>query len=213
MATQVASTTDLVTTKSGKGNASGVVSELSTFWTVKPGHEGELRAAIQRFIAHVRSLPPETNMRTGLRDVRFVVFDNGQRMLFATGFETDWDSYIDDVVLTVGMPYFIGWLQHLEEGNRAIAWAEKAGVTTIASGDPKLDEIMKRAGGEFKAIVQDQQVPAETYDNFLGAYTMPEVAKADRVNQAFQQVLDDPAAAQALQAAPALKPLLDLAAS
>ena len=71
---------------------------------------------------------------------------------------------------------------------------------------------MKRAGGEFKAILQDAQVPAETYDNFLGQYTMPQVTKADRVDQAFQQVLDDPAAAQALQAAPALKPLLDQAA-
>ena len=91
------------TTKSGKGNVSGVVSELSTFWTVKPGHEQELRAAIQRFIEHVRSLPPETNMRTGLRDVRFVIFDNGTRMLFATGFETNWDTYIDDAVLTIAM--------------------------------------------------------------------------------------------------------------
>ena len=213
MATQGATTNGQITTKSGKGNVSGVVSELSTFWAVKPGHTEELRVAIQRFIEHVRSLPPETNMRTGLRDVRFVIFDNGTRMLFATGFETDWDTYIDDVVLTIGMPYFISWLQPLEEGNRAIAWAEKNGVTKFEAGDPKLDEIMKRAGGEFKAIVQDQQVPAETYDNFLGQYTMPQVAKADRVNQAFQQVLDNPAAAQALQAAPALKPLLDQAAS
>ena len=41
---------------------------------------------------------------------------------------------------------------------------------------------------------------------------MPQVTKAARVDQAFQQVLDDPAAAQALQASPALKPLLDQAA-
>jgi hypothetical protein len=211
VATQQAAGTQ-TTTKSGKGNASGVVSELSTFWTVKPGHEQELRAAIHRFIDHVRSLPPETNTRTGLRDVRFVIFDNGKRMLFATAFETDWDTYIDDVVLTIGMPYFISWLQPLEEGDRAVAWAEKNGVTKFEPGDPKLDEIMKRAGGEFKAIIQDQQVPAETYDNFLGSYTMPQVTKADRVNRAFQQVLDDPAAAAVLQQQPALKPLLEQAA-
>ena len=71
---------------------------------------------------------------------------------------------------------------------------------------------MKRAGGEFKALVQSVQEPAEIYENFLGQYTMPQVTKAARVDQAFQQVLDDPAAAQALQAAPALKPLLDQAA-
>jgi hypothetical protein len=212
MATQVATTNGQTTTKSGKGNVSGVVSELSTFWTIKPGHTEELRAAIKRFIEHVRSLPPDVNMRTGLRDVRFVIFDNGTRMLFATAFETNWDTYIDDVVLVVGMPYFIDWAQHLVEGERIVAWAEKAGVTNIRSGDPKLDEIMRGAGAEFKAILQDQQVQAETYDNFLGSYTMPQVNKADRVNQAFQQVLDDPAAAQALQAAPALQPLLDQAA-
>ena len=40
---------------------------------------------------------------------------------------------------------------------------------------------------------------------------MSEIVKAQRLQQAFQQVLDDPAADQALQH-PALKPLLDLAA-
>ena len=66
-------------------------------------------------------------MRTGLRDVRFVVFDNGTRMLFATGFETDWDTYIDDVVLVVGMPYFIDWAQHLEEGGESWPGRRRAG--------------------------------------------------------------------------------------
>ena len=133
MATQGATTNGQITTKSGKGNVAGVVSELSTFWTVKPGHEEGLRAAIQGFLAHVRSLPPEMNMKTGLRDVRFVIFDNGTRMLFATGFETDWDTYIDDVVLVVGMHYFVAWLQHLEEGHALVAWAEKHGVTKLTN--------------------------------------------------------------------------------
>ena len=57
MATQVATTNGQVTTKSGKGNVSGVVSELTTFWTVKPGHEEGLRAGIQQFMERVRSLP------------------------------------------------------------------------------------------------------------------------------------------------------------
>ena len=41
--------------------------------------------------------------------------------------------------------------------------------------------------------------------------TVKEIRKAERVNRAFQQVLDDPEAAEALQH-PALKPLLDEAA-
>ena len=73
-------------------------------------------------------------MRTGLRDVRFVIFDNGNRMLFATAFETDWDTYIDDVVLVIGMPYFIdgrstwskaseSWPGPRRRGGEASNWA------------------------------------------------------------------------------------------
>jgi hypothetical protein len=50
--------------------------------------------------------------------------------------------------------------------------------------------------------------------NYVCAYpepTVKQVWRALAVQQAFQQVLDDPAAAEALQH-PALKPLLDLAA-
>ena len=34
-----------ITKKSGKGNSHGVVSEVSAYMTVKPGHEEEARAA------------------------------------------------------------------------------------------------------------------------------------------------------------------------
>ena len=213
MATPVANTTDQVTTKSGKGAVAGVVSELSLFWAVKPGHEQELRAAIDRFVDRVGSLPPEVAIPTGLRDVRLVVFDNGTRFLFGSSFETDWDTYIDDVLLTVGMPYFLDWVQHLEEGGKLMAWAEQNGATNVDPSDPKSAEIVKRAGGQFKALLQEQQVPAERYANALGQHTMPEIFKAVRLEQAFQQVLDDPAGAAALQASPALTPLLDQAAS
>ena len=55
------------------------------------------------------------------------------------------------------------------------------------------------------------QSPATGYFNNLGDWTMPEIIKGQRLQEAFQQVLDDPAAAEALQH-PALKPLLDQAA-
>ena len=55
------------------------------------------------------------------------------------------------------------------------------------------------------------QSPATGYFNNLSAWTMPEIVKAQRLQEAFQQVLDDPAAAEALQH-PALKPLLEQAA-
>jgi hypothetical protein len=211
--TQTATETTRGTKQSGMGASAGVVSELSLFWTVKPGKEQELRGAIDRFIDRVGSLPPEVSIPTGLRDVRLVVFDHGTRFLFGSSFETDWDNYIDDVLLTVGMPYFLDWVQHLEEGGKLMAWAAENGVTTIDPSDPRNAEVVKRSGAQFKALLQERQVPAERYANALGQYTMPEIFKAAGLMQAFQQVLDDPAGAAALQAAPALKPLLDQAAS
>ena len=65
MATQGATTNGQITTKSGKGMASGVVSELTTFWTVLPGHEEGVRAGIQLFLKRVHSLPPERSMSDG----------------------------------------------------------------------------------------------------------------------------------------------------
>ena len=87
-----------------------------------------------------------------------------------------------------------------------------AGITKYGPDDPELQKIQKQTGHIFKQILQDLQIPAVAYANSLGQYTMPQVTKAARVDQAFQQVLDDPAGAAALQASPALKPLLDQAA-
>ena len=70
-----------------------------------------------------------------------MIFDNGKRMLFATAFETNWDPYIDDAVLIVGMPYFLEWTQYLEEGKRIEDWVESAGITKLDVNDPKLQEI------------------------------------------------------------------------
>lgn len=41
--------TSQATKKSGKGNSHGFISEVSTYFTVKPGHAEEARAACRRF--------------------------------------------------------------------------------------------------------------------------------------------------------------------
>ena len=62
----------------------------------------------------------------------------------------------------------------------------------------------------MKDFILSAQVSAGAYArNYPG--TVKEIRKAVRVNEAFQQVLDDPDAAEALRH-PALKPLLDEAA-
>ena len=62
----------------------------------------------------------------------------------------------------------------------------------------------------LQAFVLGAQETAAAYARNYGG-TVKEIRKAQRVNAAFQQVLDDPQAAEALQH-PALKPLLEEAA-
>ena len=166
--------------KSGKGISDGVVSELTTIFTVKPGHAEQLRAADLKVVR-----------KSGLRDVRLVLVDDDRRLLLMTTFETDWDPYIDDAINITGVENWMDLLQHVGE---APGGALSKGNTAVP-----------------KQVLQANQVPAAAYWNALPDRTMPEIEKALRLQQAFDRVLDDPAAAQALQH-PALKPLLEQAA-
>ena len=87
----------------------------------------------------------------------------------------------------------------------------KSLVKDLDKNDPAFAEKVKPAGAKLKAIIQKVQTPATTYFNALSDLTIPQIRKAQRLQQAFQQVLDDPAAEKALQH-PALKPLLEQAA-
>src|SRR5262245_55043005 len=99
--------------KSGKGTSDGVVSELTMFYTVKPGHAEQLRAAIQRHAAYFLGLDRKGRMKTGIREVRMALFDNDQRLLFCTSFESDWDAYIDDVIEFAGVDIYTEIFRHL----------------------------------------------------------------------------------------------------
>jgi len=177
--------------KSGKGLSDGVVSELTTLFTVKPGHTDQLRAACQTFIGQVRGADAMATQKSGLRDVRLVVFDNDQRLLLTTTFETDWDPYIDDAIMLIGPSNWFDLFQHLAE----------------YTGEGFADKSFAAA----KQFLQANQVQASAYWNALSDKTVPQIRKGLRVQEAFQQVLDDPSSAQALQQ-PALKPLLEQAA-
>jgi hypothetical protein len=200
------------TKKSGKGNSHGVVSEVSAYLTVKPGHEEEARAACQRFGEMLKKSDWKDIQKTGLRDARLVVFDNGRRLMFASGFETDWDPYVDDAILVVGIEHFLDWMQHTVEAEKLVASMESlGGAKKLNENDPAFKENMNRFGVQLKEVIQAVQTPANTYFNALHDLTVPQVKKAQRLEQAFQKVLDDPAAQEALQH-PALKPLLEQAA-
>jgi hypothetical protein len=180
--------------KSGKGLSHGVLSEMSVFFHVMPGHAEQLYAAIQRFGVAAREAVVKAGRSGGLRDTRFVIFDHGQRLLWATSFETDWDAYIDDSVVILGQDMFIDWMQHTVEATNRYPEGIKAVSST-----------------EVKQFAQSAQAQAAYYEDVFSGYTISELKKAGQVAQAFQQVLDNPEAAQALQH-PALKPLLEQAA-
>jgi len=203
--------TTAITKKSGKGVTDGVISELFTVWDILPGREEEVRAATQRMIDTVHHLDPATSAATGLRDVRTVIINGGKQLVFATTFETEWDSYIDDAILVVGVGAFLDWMQHTVQGQEVVAWAKESGADKFAASDPEWEAIMRKATSKLKAILQETQSPATAYFNAVSALTLPQVDRAVRMEKAFEQVLDDPAAAEALQH-PALKPLLELAA-
>ena len=70
--------------------------------------------------------------------------------------------------------------------------------------------MRKRTAG-LKAILHSVQSPATAYYNATADETLTQIKRDQRLEATFQQVLDDPAAADALQQ-PALKPLLEMAA-
>ena len=201
-----------ITKKSGKGLSDGVVSELSTFFTIKPGHEEELRAALRRFADNLHNTDQKELRRVGLRDTRHVIFNDGRQLVWTTAFESDWDAYIDDALQLINIKNFLDWMQHTVEGDKVVEWVKSAGgVEKFDLNDPDIKDTIRRSSGQLKAIIQSVQVQASTYYNSMSGLTMPQIMKAQRIAQAFQQVLDDPAAEEALQH-PALKPLLEQAA-
>ena len=166
----------------------GPTSEFSLFFRVKPGEAGTLRSALQ-------DLQNTPGYRLGdygmaiqtIHEVRFVLFDDDTRFAFITSFDGSWDAYMEDF-FTSGptLALFNEIFQHVEG---------YAGLPDLAA---------------VRDFVLGAEVSAAAYARNYGG-TVREIRKAQRVNRAFQQVLDHPEAAEALQH-PALKPLLEEAA-
>jgi hypothetical protein len=147
-----------------------------------------LREALRALQNHPGYRPGEYHMAIAtIHEARFVLFDDDTRLLFATSFDGPWDAYMEDF-FTSGptLALFDAVFQHVEGYD---------GLPDVAA---------------VKAFVLSAQVTAAGYARNYGG-TVKEIRKAERVNKAFQQVLDDPEAGEALQHS-ALKPLLDEAA-
>jgi hypothetical protein len=175
------------TDASRPGVSVGSTTEFTLFFRVKRGHETPLREALTALQDTPGYKPGDYKMAIGtIHEARFVPFDDDTRLLFATSFDGAWDAYMDDF-LTSGptLRLFDAIFQHVEGYE---------GLPDLAALQAFVLSAQKTAGGYAR--------------NYAG--TVKEIRKALRVNDAFQSVLDDPAAAEPLQH-PALKPLLEYA--
>ena len=182
-------TTFSTTVKSGKGTRHGVVSELSAFLTIKPGETDAMRGALLRFHERVRNAPWDVIRKIGIVDMKHVIFDDGTRLAWNTAFDTDWDPYIDDSFAILGSEMWTDWVQHAV-GYNPDDWHDSRPI---------------------KRFLQSAQEPAVGFYRAIPDLTLSQVKKAQQVMAAFEEVLDTPGAAEALQN-PVLKPLLDVAA-
>src|SRR5215510_11681902 len=76
----------------------GNISELTIIVPLAPGGAKRLRTFLRLLGGN---LAPGASKVGTLHDMRFVFFDNDTRMLFATSFDGDWDTYIDDFVALI----------------------------------------------------------------------------------------------------------------
>ncbi len=166
----------------------GSTSEFSLFFRVKPGEGEALRTALRDLQETPGYRPGDYGMAVAtIHEARFVLFDGDTRLAFITSFDGPWDAYMEDFFTSGPTLELFDLIFRHTEGYE--------GLPDLAA---------------LKAFILGAEETAAAYArNYAG--TVKEIRKALRVNEAFQRVLDDPAAAEALQH-PALKPLLDEAA-
>jgi hypothetical protein len=177
--------------KRKEGAHTGVLTEFTIFVRIKPGEEQAARDTVTQFTsdAQMSARRQEAIQQIGtLHEARFVLFDNDTRLLFCTSFDGTWDKYIDDFATTYISQVFDVVFAHAE-------------------GWPGLKDV---------DVAKDWfQAHSEVANTVISAYpnaTVRQIWKALALQQAFQEVLDNPEAQRDLQA-PSLKPLLEQAST
>jgi hypothetical protein len=163
----------------------GPTSEFSLFFHVQPGQGPSLRAALLELQDTPGYRPGDYGMAVQtIHEARFVLFDQDTRLAFITSFDGPWDAYMEDFFSSgPTLALFDVIFRHV-------------------SGYDGLPDL-----AALKGFILDAEQTAAAYARNYGG-TVKEIRKAQRVNAAFQQVLDHPGAAEVLEH-PAMKPLLD----
>ncbi len=185
------------------GTKTGKRGELTMFYTVKPGHEKAIREAIRAFYETPFRQNFEdprvvaVNVGIGVHDVRHVLFDNDTRLCWLTSFDSEWDPYIDDTfAVRDNWVEYAKILQHTNE-------APEGNIT-----DPN-DPIQKNSR-PVKDIFNGNRVLAAGFFPTFPNVTVRDIQRDEQLRKAFEKVLDNPDAEEALKH-PALQPLLEFA--
>ena len=162
----------------------GPTSEFSLFFRVKDGQGPSLRAALLELQDTPGYRPGDYGMAIKtIHEARFVLFDDDTRLAFITSFDGPWDAYMEDFFTSGPTLALFDVIFRPRRGVRrpARTWRPCEPSSSAPSRRPR-------------------RTPATT------AGTVKEIRKAQRVNAAFQQVLDHPQAAEALAAPGAAAP-------
>ena len=143
------------------GSRLGKVSELTLIIPLAPGGAKRLRTFLQLLGGNLS--PGATKVGT-LHDMRFVFIDNDTRLLFATSFDGDWDTYIDDFIALI--PDYLDLMDS--------AWEGWPGIR-----DPGAKDYLVK-----------HQITAEGWFVANPDLTLAEIERQNRVSKAVDEFLD-----------------------
>lgn len=145
------------------GRRTGVVSEFTIVAPLAPGGAERLRALSSSETGDAQGPAKLRSVRT-LHDLRWVIFDNDTRAIFATTYDGDWDSYIDD--FATGIPDMMDmWFS---------AFAGYPGITSP----------------EVKDFFAERQVTAAIWYSAYPAVRTTDIDRNQRVAGAVDALLD-----------------------
>jgi hypothetical protein len=144
------------------GTKAGQSNEFTLICALKPGGAERMRKLLAGGFTGERQ--KNTDRIATVHDLRFVIFDDDTRVIFASTFDGDWESYINDFATI--LPDEIDLLFH-----------ECAGYPGIHSPD-------------IKDWIVEQQVTALCFYSAYPEASVREVWKALKTKKAFDELLD-----------------------
>ena len=142
------------------GIRSGKVSEFTLMFKLKPGGANRLRTLLGVLGGNFQ----KADEVGSVHDMRFVIFDNDTRLLFATAYDGEWDPYIVD--FSTKIPDELDLLFS------------------------ELEEFPGFRDPSVKDWIAKYQIPAQSWYVAHPDLTVVEAARQKRVNKAVEEFLD-----------------------